>query len=97
MTNKYVDAAKQIVLKACEGKGFSVYLFGSRARGDEDRWSDIDIGIDSNKPLPKHFIALLKDQLEESTVPYEVDLVDMQNCQKDLRANILKEGILWTS
>ena len=95
MTNKYVKEAKRLVLERCESAGCRVYLFGSRARGDEDRWSDVDIGIDADGPLPGLLISDLCEILEESSIPYQADVVDMQTCQEKLRENILKEGILW--
>jgi predicted nucleotidyltransferase len=50
-----------------------VFLFGSRARGD-NRWnSDYDLWIDAD--LPRQTLADIQDELEESIVPFNVDLV----------------------
>lgn len=50
-----------------------VYLFGSRSRGDA-RWnSDYDLWIDAD--LPDALIAQIQEELEESFVPFKVDIV----------------------
>jgi len=58
---------------------YQVFLFGSRARGDNRPFSDIDLGIRGTSPLPSKTLALLKNDLEESNLPYRVDLVDFNN------------------
>ena len=50
-----------------------VYLFGSRARED-NRWnSDFDFWIDAD--LAPSALAELNEQIEESFIPFRVDLV----------------------
>ena len=50
-----------------------VYLFGSRARNTA-RWnSDYDLWIDAD--LPNALIAGIQDELDESFVPFKVDIV----------------------
>jgi len=55
-----------------------IFYFGSRANGKFTRRSDLDVGIwkmdNSHMSLVK--IGLLKEILEESIVPFGVDLVD---------------------
>lgn len=40
-------------------------------------------------------ICMLREKMEESNVPYRVDLVDMQFASKILLKKICQEGILW--
>lgn len=50
-----------------------VYLFGSRAN-DTARWnSDYDLWIDAD--LPSTLIADIQNELDESFVPFKVDIV----------------------
>lgn len=54
--------------------GTPVYLFGSRARGDA-RWnSDFDLWIDA-QDVPPSTLSHLQEALEESFVPFRVDIV----------------------
>ncbi|MDP2881234.1 MAG: nucleotidyltransferase domain-containing protein [Azonexus sp.] len=53
--------------------GARVYLFGSRARGDA-RWnSDFDFWIDF--PVDRSTLLEIEEAIEESFVPFNVDLV----------------------
>lgn len=70
-----------------------IYLFGSRARGDESAYSDIDIAIESNRTLSEKLSQARLD-IEESLIPYKVDLVELSKAPY-LRKIIQKEGVLW--
>jgi len=69
-----------------------VSLFGSRARGDYQSGSDIDLAVLYRDPTKAY---LLYDAFNQSTLPYKVDLIDLA-LEKDTPLNtfIEKEGIL---
>jgi len=71
-----------------------IYLYGSRAKGNYKPWSDVDLAIECEKSLFRE-IVLLKYLLEESLLPYKVDLVELKKVNPKFKENILKEGILW--
>lgn len=73
-----------------------VYLFGSRATGKESSGSDIDIALDMGSPIPRQTMFKILDDIEETTVPVNVDLIDLQTTSGEFKENILAEGILWT-
>jgi len=78
-------------------KGVVVYLFGSRATGKATSTSDIDIGIlyEKNNNISKK-IAILKEKIENSNIPYMVDVVDLSRISEDFRDKVIKEGkIIW--
>jgi predicted nucleotidyltransferase len=72
-----------------------VYLFGSWAKGTPSRTSDIDVGVDPHSPLPPGTLAALRERLEESHVPYTVDVVDLTATDPAFRKIVLSEGIRW--
>jgi len=72
-----------------------VYLFGSSARGQTRRWSDIDVAIDPLRPLPIDVLAKLRERLEESQIPYDVDVLDLSKASAEMRARVEREGLLW--
>jgi len=94
--DRYLAQVKQIVLDHLHGRRVSIFLFGSRARGDARPASDVDIAIDSPEPLPPSLIPAIADALEESTVPYRVDVVDLTSAGSALRQRVKQEGIPWT-
>lgn len=65
-----LEQVRAIVVGALEGHGVQVYLAGSCARGDAVRTSDIDVAINAGERLPPLLSIEIKNQLEESTVPY---------------------------
>ena len=65
-----------------------LYIFGSRARGDAKKYSDIDIAIKS-KDLTPQITEKLKYIFENSTLPYEVDIVDLNNISENFKNIIL--------
>ena len=74
-----------------------VYLFGSRARKDHKQGSDIDIALDIGKEISSTKLYKIEDEIEETTIPLFVDLIDLQTATGDFKNEILKERILWKS
>ncbi len=86
---------KKIVLRRLRGHPARVYLFGSRARGDARHWSDIDVAVLARKPLPGGLLSEIREELEESSVPYTVDVVDLAEAGAQFRSGVEREGVLW--
>ena len=74
-----------------------IYLFGSRARGTNQEFSDIDIALDAGTKLRRADVGEARDMLSESNIPYKIDIVDFQDISEEMRKFILQEGILWKS
>ncbi len=70
-----------------------IYLFGSRARGDNSEFSDVDLAILSSEEISDK-ITILKELLEESNLPFKVDLIDLKKASY-LKEIVKKEGIRW--
>lgn len=68
----------------------SVILFGSRARGDCKRTSDVDLAVKFSRPIQ----AQLAADFEGSTFPYTTDIIDLQTAGKNLLNNIARDGKL---
>lgn len=74
-----------------------IYLFGSYARGDQRRGSDIDIAIDNGEPLSIVPHQQVINMIECLNLVQNVDVVDFRSIPSKLQANILKEGIVWNN
>ena len=75
--------------------GAKIYLFGSRARGDNFPASDIDIALDAGSKIDPQKMLAAAAYIDALNIPYEVGLVDFNAVPQAMRDNILKEGILW--
>ena len=93
--SKYLTIAKDIVMKHIPQDQYAVFLFGSRAEGKEKRTSDIDIGIIGNNEFPIMNKSDLEDELEESIIPYKVDIVDFKKVSDDFKKIALKHIQIW--
>lgn len=90
-----LDEARRIILEVLGPYPAEVYLFGSRAWGGARRRSDIDIGILGKGPLPITLWSRLQESLEESTIPYPMDLVDLATVESAFREKVRQKGIRW--
>jgi predicted nucleotidyltransferase len=94
---RYQDQMIDMFARAVPAKKFQVYLFGSRARGDEEEGSDADIAI-SGKEIDRSDLSLIREQWEYSTIPMMLDLVDLKDINSALTEQIEREKVLlWTS
>lgn len=89
--------ARRLVREKLSRRAARVFLFGSRARGDARRASDIDIAIEAEVPLPAELLAEIRDALDESEILPRVDVVDLSRASEGLRQRVHEEGIEWTA
>jgi len=75
--------------------GSQIFLFGSRAEGKTSTTADIDIGILPKLPLDNTILKELQEIIEESFVPYQVDLVDFSKVSETFKQQALKKTIPW--
>jgi hypothetical protein len=92
---RVLDEVRKVVVRALDGQRGRVYLIGSWVSGGRRRASDIDIAVEMRAPLPPALLARLREALEESHVPYRVDVVDLAEVDTPFRERALLEGQLW--
>ena len=92
--NEYVLEAKEFTLKFWQNQPVRIYLFGSWARGEARRSSDVDIAIESKEDM-SFLIGEFREALENSCIIYNVDVVDMNFAAESLCKTIREEGIVW--
>ena len=71
-----------------------VWLFGSRAMGTAKKFSDIDLLIDIEKPIPLTLLTKLTTSFDESTLPYKVDIADLHAINDTFKEKIQSQLIL---
>lgn len=91
-----VEEARRVVFQALGDREAEVYLFGSAARGDWNRFSDIDIAVAPRDPAARHILGDIREALEESRIPYFADVIDLTTADGPLRADVFATGVRWT-
>ena len=94
---RYQDQMIEVFSRAVPAKKFEVFLFGSRARGEEEEGSDADLAI-AGEQIDRCDLSLIREQWEYSTIPMMLDLVDLKDINSALYEQVEKEKVLlWTS
>ncbi len=96
LKNDYIGIAKEIVLKQIDTTQFKVFLFGSRAYGNSRFNSDIDIGLWGSVRVPVKLKLAIEEALEESVVPFNVDIVDFSLVDDIFKKFALEKIVEWT-
>lgn len=86
---------RELVVDQLSSEKVRIYLFGSWAHQEEKQSSDIDIAIETDKPLDLYKWNDLIEKIEESTIPYKVDVVDLRHTSPKFAEKVKEEGILW--
>jgi hypothetical protein len=92
---KISQQVQAILLQVLSDHGVKLYLFGSWARGEERQFSDIDVGVWHDGTLDRKLLTEVRFLLEESTIPYRVDVVDLTQVDTEFLAKVKREGIVW--
>lgn len=73
--------------------GSRALAFGSRVTGGARRYSDLDLAIESARPLGLDLTGRIAEAFSESDLPYKVDIVDLSIVDPDFRPRIMSAGI----
>jgi len=80
-------------MRALDGKSCAVYLFGSRATGTAQPASDFDIAVLADEEVSRE-LSIARETLEESSIPFKIDLVDLRLATPAFRRIVQTQGIL---
>ena len=75
--------------------GVKVWVFGSRATWTTKDSSDLDLAVEGDTPLDFRTINILQDAFEDSSLPYTVDVVDMNRVSGSFRQVIEEHKTLF--
>jgi predicted nucleotidyltransferase len=93
LDKEIIDEIRNLIFNIVAKDEYSVFIFGSSATSDRNKFSDIDIGFDGkNKVSPREWVEL-KDAFDNSNIPYIVDIVDFKEVTSEF-ANFSKNKII---
>lgn len=82
---------KEIIRKHLPGGDFKIFLFGSYASRTNQTSSDLDVGIWGKKKIAGHLLIQIEEELDNSRIPYKIDVVDFSQVPKSFREIALKK------
>ena len=95
ITSSHLALIKEIFKKNLPSNTI-VWLFGSRLFSTCKKYSDVDFLIDcQGKKLSSLILINLKEDFDESDLPYKVDLLDWHQITDEFKNNIANKQILF--
>lgn len=82
----HLETVKRIL--ALHVPQYEVLAFGSRVSGSAKTFSDLDLVVMTDRSLPLHRMARLREALSESNLPIKVDVVDWADTDEGFRTII---------
>ncbi len=92
LTHQQLDYLNNQIVLPLKRQGATVYLFGSRARGTQHHFSDLDLLVESEKDL-SNVISQITEIVEEGNFPYKVDIVQARSLADSYRSNVNHDKI----
>jgi uncharacterized protein len=77
LTPKQLDILRELVASRVPDR--EVRAFGSRVSGQARRFSDLDLVVMGEEPVPELVLAHLRADLEDSDLPFRVDLLELRD------------------
>jgi predicted nucleotidyltransferase len=72
-----------------------IRLFGSRAAGTFTPVSDFDVALDMGRRIDGAIMERIRGDLEDSDIPYRVDIVDLASTTSTFRSVAMAEAVPW--
>jgi predicted nucleotidyltransferase len=92
LKDRYLTLISLLAANTFKNLDYKLYLYGSRARDDAKFYSDVDLAIEFAQTVSSQARASslgnFAEALEESTLPYFVDLIDIELADAALRTEI---------
>ncbi|NUM88580.1 MAG: nucleotidyltransferase domain-containing protein [Bdellovibrionales bacterium] len=84
------------VVRPLRGLGLKVFCYGSRARGTQKPFSDLDLMIEGSPSLEnRRTAASIQEELTEGNFPLKVDLVFLDDFAVSYRPGYEKDKREW--
>ena len=89
-----MDEAVRVICDHVHEERLRLFLFGSWAQGRALSVSDLDIALDTGKPIEPGILQKIAEALDELPTLRKVDVVDLQAVGQEFRKRVLQLGEL---
>lgn len=91
LEQKYLDRILNIINSIIQDDNLEIYAFGSRVTGKAKQYSDVDIALKSKEKIDPNKLNKINIELENTTIPYEVDVLDLNSISDNFKNCIEKD------
>ena len=95
MLETCISELKKVVMSQLKNENVKIMLLGSRARGNNYPYSDVDIGILPSGRFDERKLTLLRGTIENLNFPYKVDIVNLSEISEAFKIEVQKDAIQW--
>jgi len=92
LTREQYQYIQETVVYPLRTQRATVWVFGSRARGDQNEFSDLDLMVESNEDVSSS-VGKIQEVLEEGNFPYKVDIVQSKDFAESYRESFERDKI----
>lgn len=92
-SEKILQEVKKIVFNYLSKDEYSIFLFGSRAKGDNLERSDFDVGIFGNSPVPWSKMTIIKDKIDRIPTLKKIDIIDLKSSSESFKKEAVNNSI----
>lgn len=94
LEEKYIEFIKGTIKTYFPDDDIKCYIFGSRAKGEYQEYSDIDIALQlGDVKISIDKIGQILMAFKDSTLPYEVDVIDLNSIDNKFK-NIIQDSLI---
>lgn len=84
---------KSILNKYLPEPDYKYFVFGSRTGTKHRKFSDLDIGILGPSEIPGSILVQIKQDLNDSDIPYLTEVIDFSTVSEDFKKKALSSTI----
>lgn len=88
---KYLNLISEMIIKTSKDQNLKFFIFGSSLK--KKHFGDVDLGVVGK--IEKQKIRELKEDFENSTLPYFVDIINFNEVSTEFKNNVFNNDILW--
>ena len=92
LTQEQYQYIQETVVIPLKKQGATVWVFGSRGRGDHGKFSDLDLMVDSAMDISSS-IGRIAEVLENGNFPYKVDMVQSREFAESYRKSFERDKV----
>jgi predicted nucleotidyltransferase len=92
LTEDQFQYIQKVVINPLNNQGATVWIFGSRARGDHEEFSDLDLMVDAKKDISAS-LGKIQEILEGGNFPYKVDIVQRKDFAESYRESFERDKV----